>query len=408
MVRISLSHPSSNPNARWTAQALEAAGALGDVFTSLDVRRAPGLKALLGAGPYARRTWTVDASRVRTTLLPDPVGRLVARVGGRRGQRPGHDLAYVLHDAIVARCLRRPLDALYAFEDGASRSFRAARRLGAATLLELPAGYHGEVRARSEAMVRARRGPGFFDEPAWKLRRKDAEIRDADVLVAASSYVQEVLRRELPDKDVILAPYPMPADQLVARLDAGGGPLRVGYVGALSCRKGVLDLLEAWHRLRPSARAATLTLVGSPTPDHDRLRPLLREVGWIPPASGREVEAFLQTIDVLVLPSWCDGYGLVIGEALACGTPVIATHHTGAHGLVTHGQEGWLFDAGDVDGLSALLGAAIERPETLRSMRAAARSLADEWAPARVLPRNAATIVDAVSRAIERRAATRA
>lgn len=403
-LRIAVSHPSSNPNARWTAQALDDAGALAAVYTSLDVRRVPGLRALIGERLYGRRAWSVAPSRVRSTLLPDLVGRLAARAS----QASGHDLAYLLHDALVARRLRSPLDAVYAFEDGAARSFRAARRLGAATVLELPAGDYREVRARSEAMLRAGRGPGFFAEPDWKLRRKEDELRAADVLVAASHYSQGALVRERPGKDVILAPYPMPTDEFAPRLDPATGPLRLGFVGGLSCRKGVLDLLEVWRALRPAAPGATLTLVGGATADHERVAPLLDGVRWIGSASRRELGDLLRDMDALVLPSWCDGYGLVIGEALACGTPVIATRCTGAHGVVTHGQEGWLFDAGDVAALGGLLEEALVRPGVLRVMRAPARRLAEAWSPDRVLPGNAAAIMAAVQRALERRGANHA
>ena len=75
----------------------------------------------------------------------------------------------------------------------------------------------------------------------------------------------------------------------------------------------------------------------------------------------------LRNADVLVHPSYSDGFGYAPMEAIACGIPVIVTEDTGMKELIVDGVNGWVVPTGDS---SALL----ERLETLRQVPGA-RSL---------------------------------
>jgi glycosyltransferase involved in cell wall biosynthesis len=71
-----------------------------------------------------------------------------------------------------------------------------------------------------------------------------------------------------------------------------------------------------------------------------------------------------------------------VGEALACGTPVLASRVGGVPELVTDGITGWLVDPGDDQQLADALRAVLDHPAAVVDMRAAARRLAE----ARVSP----------------------
>lgn len=79
------------------------------------------------------------------------------------------------------------------------------------------------------------------------------------------------------------------------------------------------------------------------------------------------------TSSVLVHPAIEDGFGLVVAQSLACGRPVIATKETGASELITHGRNGFVINARDVDAIVDTL-RTLARDETLwRSMCEASR-----------------------------------
>ena len=69
----------------------------------------------------------------------------------------------------------------------------------------------------------------------------------------------------------------------------------------------------------------------------------------------------LQRADILVHPSYADGFGFAPMEALACGIPVIVTEDTGMKEYVQEGINGWIVRTGDVKALTERLRHAVSR-----------------------------------------------
>lgn len=109
-------------------------------------------------------------------------------------------------------------------------------------------------------------------------------------------------------------------------------PIQMGYVGRLVKMKGVFDLVAAATKLDPSAQ---LSMVGS-GPEEQALKTvcaaLQLDAKFIGVLPIQEIGVFMQKLDVLVLASSSssDGWGVVVSEALMCGTAVIATPCVGA------------------------------------------------------------------------------
>jgi glycosyltransferase involved in cell wall biosynthesis len=82
---------------------------------------------------------------------------------------------------------------------------------------------------------------------------------------------------------------------------------------------------------------------------------------------------------ILILPTMCDGFGMVVSEALAHGLPVITTRNAGAADLVTDGASGYILPAGDVQGLARTLQWCLDHPRELARMRVAAWHAATRW-----------------------------
>ncbi len=145
-----------------------------------------------------------------------------------------------------------------------------------------------------------------------------------------------------------------------------GAPLRLLYVGRLAPEKGVEVLLEAVERLQAGLRPPPrLTLVGD---DYHGSRygeafrgtiaaspaaSLVTLAGHIP--FGPRLLASYDHHDVLVLPSFTEGFPQVVLEAMARGVPVVATRVGGVPRLVRHEEEGLLVPPGDARALSAAL-----------------------------------------------------
>ena len=74
-----------------------------------------------------------------------------------------------------------------------------------------------------------------------------------------------------------------------------------------------------------------------------------------------------------LLPSWEEGFPLVLLQAMACGLPVVATEETGAGDIITSGVDGELVPAGDVLALREALDRLVSNPELAAAMGSAAR-----------------------------------
>ncbi|MBI0582867.1 MAG: glycosyltransferase family 4 protein [Methanomassiliicoccus sp.] len=156
--------------------------------------------------------------------------------------------------------------------------------------------------------------------------------------------------------------------------DRGGAPLRVLYLGNVLPHKGLDDLVRAVALLPRGA--VRLEAVGAPLDLQ-----FLIEVQELVVSAGmeglvhfhgrlddRRRDEMLRGCDVLAVPSYHEGYGLVIVEAMAQGLPVIAPASGGAGEIVTHGEEGYLLQGGDVDGMADRLRALYEDATLRRDM----------------------------------------
>jgi UDP-D-galactose:(glucosyl)LPS alpha-1,6-D-galactosyltransferase len=158
-------------------------------------------------------------------------------------------------------------------------------------------------------------------------------------------------------EDVHLVYNGTPMESVAPVPRSGDGPLRLLHVGRLmrGDQKRTDDLLRALASVRGDWQ---LDLIGSGSPDTElgELQLLAERLGisnrlnWL----GRQTDPWraVKTADALILCSSYEGFPLVMIEAMARGIPCIASDcPSGPADIVRPGENGWLFDVGDVDGL---------------------------------------------------------
>ena len=153
--------------------------------------------------------------------------------------------------------------------------------------------------------------------------------------------------------------------------------MTVLFVGQLSRQKGVHYLLEAWRRLK--LLDAELRIVGHFAGNKNFLTKYASPASFLGPLNWQELREEYRRADLLCLPSLGDGFGQVVLEALACGTPVLTTSSCGASDLIEHRENGFVINAGDLEGLMSALEWASENRLKLSRMRSAARATAEEY-----------------------------
>lgn len=144
------------------------------------------------------------------------------------------------------------------------------------------------------------------------------------------------------------------------------------FAGAVSLRKGVPYLLEAFAKLRHPAKR--LWIAGHFDADMKQVlgRMPIQNVELLGAVANAELMELMRRSHVLVLPSIEDGFGLVMAEAMACGCPVISSTHTGGEDLYTNGKEGFIVPIRSAEAIAERLQELADDSELRERMRGSA------------------------------------
>lgn len=119
-------------------------------------------------------------------------------------------------------------------------------------------------------------------------------------------------------------------------------PLRVLFVGNPSRRKG-FHLLSALAEHLPHGVELAFT-TGLRNEQVQAIHPRLISLGHAPYS---EMHRLYQQSDILLFPTYLEGFGLCVAEAMACGLPVVSTNCSAIPELIEHGRGGFLVEPGD-------------------------------------------------------------
>lgn len=198
--------------------------------------------------------------------------------------------------------------------------------------------------------------PAFPRPVKWLVRRVFAIPKACIVLGRQSAdFVTRELRVPRERVEVVINGVPSPG----LPHQPGEGTYRLLFVGNLSDRKGVPELMQALSRPPLASLQAQLTLVGGGDLPHWRtmarelgLERKIRFEGW---ADQQRVGLLLAQSDALVLPSHDEGLPLAILEALAHGVPVVCTPVGEIPHVLTDGRDACFVPAGDASALAEVI-----------------------------------------------------
>ena len=127
-----------------------------------------------------------------------------------------------------------------------------------------------------------------------------------------------------------------------------------GFVGRITADKGVKELITAFNRIKMDV-PSKLVFVGSIDQDNNLSAEILKELDENPNiikvGQTTEVEKYYPLFDVLVLPSYREGFGNVVIEAEAMGVPVIVSNIPGPIDAMINEHTGLVFESKNVEQL---------------------------------------------------------
>jgi glycosyltransferase involved in cell wall biosynthesis len=230
---------------------------------------------------------------------------------------------------------------------------------------------------------------------SWVLRRaRDAELRRAGHVFCPSEYLRRLaIGWGLSPERVSVMPNPVPAlsplseeEELRKQLGLNGATL--AFAGRLTRQKALEVALEALTRV--DGVSLVLAGEGDQQTELERRAAALgldRRVRFLGPLPREKVLELLRAADALVLSSAWENFPHTVVEALAVGTPVLATTAGGVAEVVEHERNGLLVEPGDPDALAAAMRRFFADPGLRQRLcEQAAPSVAD-YTPERVYGR---------------------
>lgn len=293
-----------------------------------------------------------------------------------------HDDFFARVDRAAAARIDSQTRVVVGREFGCLHTFRRAAALGIPRIYHLPTAHHQALRRILELEQRAYPGicRSTFDVGEFERHRldnKDEELALADLILCPSEFVRgTMLEAGIADEKIRVVPFGCETSWLDEGRQGGSGTFL--FVGNISARKGAHRLIEAWKKLG-AYRTHRLLMVGDMHLSPAFLRDHAGVFQHVPRMPREDLRDIYLSADAFVLPALAEGFALVILEALSCGTPVIASRHSGAEGFLQHEETALLHEAQNNESLLMALDHALSQPQELRAIGERGRAKARSW-----------------------------
>lgn len=410
-MQVAVFHPGTQHS--WqTALALQQLDRLAWYATSIfhQPDRLPYALERIAPPPLARRMAAefrrfshpgLDPALVRTGGSAEWFERIAARLGMRGLAQRIDAWGNRRFVAQIADAIGGPERfALWGYNGSSLSSFEVAKARGRHCILDRTIGDYRVYNARMD-QIAERYGNWFLPTERRvagdQIERDDREYALADTILVGCPAAARTIRDEARDPGVaakvrvldycfdealfadVPPPRPIKPDE----------PVRFLFMGLAIPRKGIHLLLEAITRIPRSQ--AELTIVGDLRVPRAMFAPYADRVSLHPTVARADVPAIMAAHHVVVLPSYFEGAGIVLYEALAAGCALIQSAECAP---VVTPQTGIMLEAIDTDTLHAAMMAAIAEPDQLNGWRARTQQQAQQYSFARYRDNIAAMLDD--------------
>ena len=253
---------------------------------------------------------------------------------------------------------------------------------------------------------------GAVPEPPLRIQVEGELAQQADLLIAStpdeaselvSLYHANPARISVVEPGVDLTTF-QPIDRAEARRNIGYGPGRLLlFVGRLERLKGVEVAIRARALLQGRQPEARLLVLGDDArngtgsdgeeSEMERLKAIASSLGvrdrveFLGSVAHHELPYFYSAVDVCVMPSYSESFGLVALEAQACGLPVVGSAASGLRSVVRDGVSGYLLETHDAETYANRIGRLLAEPLVAEEMGRRGRELAQKFSWTRTADR---------------------
>lgn len=369
-MRVLVYHPTGNQNVRALLRGLQRHDMLQSFHTTVAVFESSWYYGLLRGimRKFKRRTYD---NELKTYTHTYPWHELLMFAGVK--QLHHHTLTPDYIDLLITRKVvnyikrhHSEIDLVYCYPGHSSLVMETAHKYNIKCVYELTTAYYKHIQAINASEDKA--NPSWAKlitvargSKAWQ-DEMDKELALADIVVCASSYIKSTLLdyKCVDGRKIHIIPYGFPLTiEKEREVDI---PLKLLYVGNLSQLKGLSYMFDAVNHF---GNKVQLTIIGEGKLLASELKDVLSRYNYLGAKSHDDVLREMEKADILLFPTLTDGFGMVVTEAMAMGTPVIATTNSCGRDIIKNGANGWLISIQNAKAIQSVIEDIIENPSIM-------------------------------------------
>lgn len=204
------------------------------------------------------------------------------------------------------------------------------------------------------------------------------------IAVESESIISLAILNKYRDKISINSAMYIDTDVFKVKKDIENRESIIGYIGRLSEEKGVMNFFKAIPLVLEEHNNLEF-LIGGSGPLFNEIKEVVKNnksydkiklTEWIP---HEKIPDYLNELKLLVLPSFVEGVPGIVQEAMACGTPVLATPVGGVPDLIKDGETGFITESNSPECIAKNVIRALEHPDLDEIVKSARKLIEDEY-----------------------------
>lgn len=235
------------------------------------------------------------------------------------------------------------------------------------------------------------------------VKKKDIihtlRYRSIDYWISPLNWLKDevIQRTRFPKERIKVIPLCVEIDKFITRkytkeearkkLDIPTDKTLIGIIGRVSPKKGQFTLIQGLLELKQKGIEAEILIFGSPTIDDPVCQQYDKDIKDFTKsnkldklvhfrAHSEDVNIFYDAIDIFVMASEGETFGMVTIEAMLSGLPIIATNSAGTPEILNFGELGLLFRPNDFSGFVDCVERILKNPEAAKAMAEKAKETA--------------------------------
>ncbi len=280
-----------------------------------------------------------------------------------------------LFDLLVSNEIKKigKFDVFVGWANYSLKSLQIAKSIGAKTIIE-----SGSCHIKEQQVILQseydRWGINFTPiyQPTSDKMVQEYEIADYIMTLSDFSY-QSFVKHGIDARKIVKVPCGVDGDLFFKPTKFGqkDKKFRVIFVGLINLRKGVQYLIEAWNSLNLPQNSTELILVGNIQKDMQKIISKLKispNIKFLGSCDRLTLKNLYYSSDLFVLPSLEDGFGMVVGEAMASGLPVVCSKSAGVSEIIQDSVHGFLVDSKNAQILGEKILWCFQNPDACKEM----------------------------------------